>query len=130
MPRELLLEPIVAAIRKGTAIPRQEIEKYLADWDVIPVITDSVHAATVIAKGTEVHIALATGYKPKTCKRGVIKQFLKPLFDKYGFVTTRVLHSRLNEKRFVERVGFKPTWSDTEFQYYFLGAMPFERKAK
>ena len=128
--RNAIIEPVISAIRKGTALPRQEIEKFLKDWNIVSVEADGRHAATVIVKGTEIHIALAEGYKPKTCKRGVIKQFLKPLFDEYGFVTTRVAHHRLKEKRFVERVGFKPTWGDTEFQYYLLGSMPFERKAK
>jgi hypothetical protein len=123
-----LLEPIISSIRKGTSLPRQEIEKFLNDWEVIPVIADCVHAATVIAKGTELHIALAEGYKPKACQRRVIKSFLQPLFDKHGFLTTRIPHHRLPQKRFVERVGFKPTWKDDIFEYYMLTSMPFERK--
>ncbi len=128
--RSVLLEPVVQAIRKGTNLPVQEIEKYLEDWDAMEVKDGDQHAATLIVKGCEAHIALAPDYRPKACKRGVIKKFLQPLFDEHGYVTTRVRHSRLKEKRFVERVGFTPTWKDDEFQYYFLGSMPFERKKK
>ena len=125
-----ILDPIIRAIRKGTNLPAQEIVEYLKDWDAVAVKDGDEHVATVISKGCEVHIALVAGYRPKSCKRGVIKSFLQPVFDAHGYITTRVKHSRLNEKKFVERVGFKPTWKDTEFQYYFLGSMPFERKAK
>lgn len=128
MTQNELLEPVISSIRKGTSLPRQEIEKFLIDWEVIPVVADSVHAATVIAKGTELHIALAEGYKPKACQRKVIKGFLQPLFDKHGFLTTRIPHHRLTQKRFVERVGFKSTWKDDVFEYYMLTSMPFERK--
>ena len=125
-----ILEPIVQAIRKGTNLPVQEIEKHLKDWKAVAVKDGDQHVATLITKGCEMHIALVPGYKPRACKRGVIKSFLRPMFDSFGYVTTRVRHSRLNEKRFVERVGFKATWKDAEFQYYFLGSMPFERKKK
>lgn len=128
MTQNELLEPVISSIRKGTSLPRQEIEKFLNDWEVIPVIADNVHAATVIAKGTELHIALVEGYKPKACQRRTIKSFLQPLFNKHGFLTTRIPHHRLPQKKFVERVGFKPTWKDDTFEYYMLTSMPFERK--
>lgn len=127
MDREKLLEPIVASIRKGEALSKRDILKYLEDWEAIPVEADGRHAATVIAKGTEIHIAVTEGYKPQACQRRVIKGFLKPLFDRHGFLTTRIPHHRLAQKRFVERVGFKPTWKDENFEYYILAGMPFER---
>lgn len=127
MNREVLLEPIVASIRQGLPLAKQDIIKYLEDWSVISVEADGQHAATVIAKGSEVHIAVAVGYKPKACQRRAIKSFLQPLFNQYGFVTTRIPHHRLAQKKFVERVGFKPTWKDDNFEYYLLASMPFER---
>jgi hypothetical protein len=127
MDRQSLLEPIVASIRQGLPLAKQDVLKYLEDWAVIPVEADGQHAATVIAKGSEVHIAVAVGYKPKACQRRAIKSFLQPVFDQFGFVTTRIPHHRLAQKRFVERVGFKPTWKDDNFEYYLLASMPFER---
>ncbi len=127
MRREDLLEPIVASIRNGMPLAKRDVLQYLSDWEVIPVEVDDQHAATVIAKGSEVHIAVVAGYKPKACQRRAIKGFLKPLFDQYGFVTTRVPHHRLVQKRFVERVGFRSTWKDENFEYYLLASMPFER---
>jgi hypothetical protein len=128
MNREVLLEPIISSIRQGSNLAKQDIVNYLKDWDVIPVEADGQHAATVIAKGTELHIAVADGYKPKSSQRRAIHGFLKPLFDHHGFLTTRIPHHRLAQKRFVQRVGFKPTWKDENFEYYMLTSMPFERK--
>jgi hypothetical protein len=128
MNREVLLEPIVASIRQGLPLAKQDVLKYLEDWELIPVEADGQHAATVIAKGTEIHIAVVEGYKPKSSQRRAIHGFLKPLFDRYEFLTTRVHHHRLAQKRFVQRVGFKPTWKDENFEYYMLTSMPFERK--
>lgn len=102
----------------------------MKDWNAIAIQDEDQHVGTVITKGCEVHIALVDGYRPKASKRRIIKQFLQPLFDEHGYVTTRIMHSRLNEKKFVERVGFTPAWKDENFQYYFLGVMPFERKTK
>ena len=128
MNREALLEPIVASIRQGLPLARRDILKYLEDWELIPVEADGQHAATVIAKGTEIHIAVVEGYRPKSSQRRVIHGFLKPLFDRHAFLTTRVPHHRLKQKKFVQRVGFKPTWKDENFEYYMLASMPFERK--
>jgi hypothetical protein len=128
MDREALLEPIVASIRQGLPLAKQDILKYLEDWDLIPVEADGQHAATVIAKGTEIHIAVVEGYRPKSSQRRVINGFLKPLFERHEFLTTRVPHHRLKQKKFVQRVGFKPTWKDENFEYYMLASMPFERK--
>ena len=128
MNREVLLEPIVASIRQGMSLAKQDILKYLEDWELIPVEMDGQHAAIVIAKGTEIHIAFVEGYRPKACQRRTYKGFLKPLFDRHGYITTRVPHHRLKQKKFVQRVGFKPTWKDENFEYYMLASMPFERK--
>ncbi len=125
-----MLEPIIESIRKGTNLPRQEILQYLADWEVVPVQLDGQHVGTAVMKGTEIHFALVPGWRPKSCQRGAIKAFFEPLIGKRGFLTTRVPHHRLLQKRFVERVGFKPTWKDENFEYYLLGSVPFERKKK
>lgn len=128
MTRAELLAPIVQTIRRGTGLPIQEIDKHLSDWEAVPITVDGSHVGTLIAKGTELHIALVPGYRPRGAMRGVIKNFLKPLFERQGFLTTRILHQEAAQHAFVKRVGFKPTWRCGQFQYYLLGALPFERK--
>ena len=127
MTREELLEPIVKAIRQGTALSGPDIRKYFEDWEVIPAEIDGCHVATAVVKGTEIHFALVPGWRPTSCQRGAIKAFLKPLIERHGFLTTRVPHERPAQKKFVQRVGFKPTWRDGQVEYFLLGSVPFER---
>lgn len=128
MTREVLLEPIISSVRKGTSLSRYTILDYFADWDVLPFEFDGQHVWTMVAKGTEVHFALAPGWKPKASMRGAVRSFLKPVFDRHGFLTTRIAHGRVAQKEFVKRIGFKPTWKDGDVEYYLLGSLPFERK--
>jgi hypothetical protein len=128
MTREALLEPIISSVRKGTALSRYTILDYFADWDVLPFDFDGQHVWTMVAKGTEVHFALAPGWKPKASMRGAVRSFLKPVIERHGFLTTRIAHGRAAQKEFVKRIGFKPTWKDGDVEYYLLGSLPFERK--
>lgn len=128
MDREALLEPIIASIRKGTSLSRPQILQELESWEVKPLDFEGRHVATLIVKGTEVHFALAPGWRPAGSHRGAVRAVLQPVFDRFGFLTTRVLHGRYAQKAFVQKLGFRPTWHDANVEYYLLGSMPFERK--
>lgn len=125
--REQILEPIISAMRRGTAFSRQSILEYLSDWDAVPVDIDGEHVATAIVKGTEIHFALVSDWRPEGT-RGRIRDFLAPLMERRGFLTTRVRLDRPHEQRFVQRLGFAPTWNDENFRYFMLSGLPFERK--
>ena len=129
MTREELLEPIVKSIRKGTSLPRQEIERFFSDWDAVPFQIDGEHAGVGVFKGTDVHFALVPGFKIKGSCRGAVRSLFKPYFDRQGFLTTRVPHERPAQKEFVKRVGFEPTWEDGNVTYFMLTRLPFERNA-
>ena len=128
MTREAFLEPIISSVRKGTALSRYTILDYFADWEVLPFELGGQHVWTMVTKGTEVHFALAPGWKPKASMRGAVRAFIKPVFERHGFLTTRIAHGRVAQKEFVKRIGFKPTWKDGDVEYYLLGSLPFERK--
>lgn len=125
-----MLDSIVRSIRAGTSLSAPEILKYLEDWEVLPGYVDGELAWTMVAKGCEVHFALAQDWHPQASMRGRIREFLKPKFDQLGFLTTRVLHSRPQQKKFVQRIGFKPTWRDPQVEYFMLTSLPFERKTR
>lgn len=128
MTREELLEPVVKSIRQGTSLPKSEILKHLADWDAEPINFGGQCVGAMVAKGTEIHLALVPGWRPSSSSRGVVRELLRPRFERHGFLTTRVWHHRTDQKQFVHRVGFRPTWADENVQYYLLGNLPFERK--
>lgn len=127
MDRGELLAPLIAAVRSGTNMLACDIEKYFDSWELIPAYVDGAHVATAAMLGSEIHFALIPGWRPQVSYRGVIREFLAPLLARNGYLTTRVPHVRSAQKRFVQRLGFKPTWSDSEVQYFMLGHEPFER---
>jgi hypothetical protein len=98
------------------------------DWEAIPGFIDGQHAATALVKGTEIHFGIMPAFRRKTVLRGRTQEFLRPMFERRGYLTTRVQLASQDKKTFVERVGFKPTWADETFQYYLLGSLPFARR--
>lgn len=130
MDREALLGPIIDALRKGTSVSKPQLLKELADWEVVPAEANGQHVATAILKGPEIHFAVGPCWNPRLCQRGALQEFLRPLFDRHGFLTTRIEFSRTAQKAFIRRLGFEKTWSDENFEYYMLGSVPFERKSQ
>lgn len=128
MTRDEALAPVVTAVRAGTSISGPSIFEFFKDWEVVPVELGDQHVGTLVCKGTEVHFALVPGWRPAGSHRGAIREYLRPLFERQGFLTTRVPHYRPAQKQFVQRLGFKPTWRDDGVEYFLLGHLPFERK--
>lgn len=120
MNRSALLKPILESTGETNPV-------IFFDWDVIPGVIDGEHVATAIIKGTEIHFAIVPSWRRRVITRRRAKDFLNPLLERRGYLTTRVLLSSEEKKRFVERIGFTPTWSDQYFQYYLLGHSPFAR---
>lgn len=120
MTREEYLQPLLAAVGGKDA-------SVFDGWEVVPGFIDGEHAATAIIKGTEIHFALVPRFVRTAVLKGRTQEFLRPMFERKGFLTTRVAVTAATQKKFVERIGFKPTWSDSHFQYYLLGKLPFAR---
>lgn len=114
--REELLSPL--------SIPLDSLE----GWDAVPLVIDNKHAGTLIVRGMEVHFAFTE--RPTICVRRVGREMLAPVLDRFGMLTTKVPKDMIASKRFVQRVGFKPTWQDEDFDYYLLTTLPWERKTK
>lgn len=130
MTRTELLAPIVRSVRDSTGMSGPQIESIFQDWDLQPVVLNGSHVATLAACGTEVHFALVPGWKPQGSYRGAIRKLLEPIFAEMGFLTTRVAHERPDQNKFVQRVGFQPTWQNEHGTFFMLTELPFERKAQ
>jgi hypothetical protein len=121
MNREELLRPITSLAEEVRAFE---------SWDAVPGYIDGVHVCTALLKGTEIHFAIVADHRLRTVLRTRARDFLEPLFERYGFLTTRVAKGHDFAQRFVQRMGFEPTWSDERFEYYLLAELPFSRKTK
>ena len=94
------------------------------DWHVVKHFNDNGNCDGIaIQKGTEWHCQLAEGFK---LRRAEMREFLRPMFNKHGYLTTRVPVNDTANQRFNRVFGFTKTWSDGVFNYYILTALPFE----
>lgn len=75
--------------------------------------------------GSEIHVEfIRTG----VVKRDAVREFLEPLLEPWGFLTTRCFKGDRRTRRFLEKLSFKSTWSDDEFEYFILTALPFSKE--
>lgn len=95
----------------------------LTSWDVV----DYGGAAAILHDGPEIHLFVAPEWRNRLLRRDNVRQYIQPLLDKHGFLTTRLPVGSHNS-RFVEKLGFKRTWSDGAQDYYMLTEAPFERR--
>lgn len=96
-------------------------------WEVFPHHQDGALSGVAVLRGTEFHCQLVDGFR---LRRAEMREFLRPLFEREGFLTTRVRHDDVANQRFNKAFGFEKTWSDDVFHYYILTALPFERRAR
>lgn len=121
-------EPIIDMVMEDTGLNRYDALQLLHDWDVTPGYVDGQLVAAIVHAGTEVHFAISKQHRGKTINRRRTREFLRPLFEQKGFLTTRLPHDNAGQRRFIERIGFKHTWSDGKYHYFILAELPFERK--
>ena len=84
--------------------------------------------ARLLCCGAEVHFEIAPEHRGRVIYRNVTREFLRPVFEKHGMLTTKTEIGDEVNARFLKRLGFKPTWSDDRYDYYMLTALPFEKK--
>lgn len=96
-------------------------------WDAIPGVVNGEHVCTAVMSGSEIHFAIKPEHQRKLIRKENTAGFLKPLLERHGYLTTRVLLTSKAAQRFVERLGFEPTWADAQFQYYLMNTLPFTR---
>lgn len=97
----------------------------LNEWSIHPFYEGQTLMGCAFTLGTEFHCRLLPGFK---LNRSMMREFMRPLFDKYGFLTTRVEHGDTANRRFNKVFGFVPTWADETHQYFILTSIPFDRK--
>lgn len=111
-----------------SGLPAEALER-MADWTFVQYPSDGEPAAIAALKGTEIHFVCAQEQRHRLLFRERIREFLAPLFEERGFLTTRIVRDEdaLNNARFVTRLGFELTQSDADHDYYMLAALPYGR---
>jgi hypothetical protein len=96
-------------------------------WEIHTLTRDGQVSGYAMVKGTEIHFKVVDGFEHKVIRKNVTRNFLRPLFDRFDLLTTRVPHDDSKSRRFIERLGFRETWGDDSYNYFMLTALPFER---
>ena len=104
-------------------VPIEEIK--IPGWDCSVARRNGKPCALVITRGTEIHFQ-SVGGAAMTRKNTL--EYLKPIFDEWGFVTTRTFVGETDHK-LRNVLGFKYQWTDGQFDYWTLFALPFAKKA-
>lgn len=101
-----------------------ETAKQLPGWEVLEHRQGGELAGFAIIKGTEFHCQLFDGFR---LNRQEMREFLRPLLERYGFLTTRVRHEDIANQRFNKVFGFEKTWSDETYHYFIMAELPFAK---
>ena len=107
-------------------ITKEAVDAALEDWEILEATTDDGDLiGIVMAKGSEVHLCARPEHYKRCLTRRNAKQLLWPIFEKHGYLTTRIRLSSFSKQKFVERAGFQKTWADDRFVYYMMTEKPY-----
>jgi hypothetical protein len=87
-------------------------------WDVTPIYRDGHLAGFFCTQGNEIHAYRSDDFKGRWLTHQDIERLTKPLFERYGFVQTRVRTSNDTGHKFVQRLGFTKTGEDGGLTLY------------
>jgi hypothetical protein len=103
---------IYKSVENRLPIGFDEFSEALKDWEIIPIVQRGKLFGGVMVKGNEIHVGFAE--KPAASIRKNIKEVLKPLLEKHGFVVTTVAKDNINGLNFCKRLGFVETSQDSD----------------
>lgn len=119
---ELILGALVKAY---PSLSSEKLRAVLAEWEVLPYEQDGEFIGAACMKGSEFHCMTLPGFK---LRRKPMREFLRPLYERHGVLTTRVRHEDTANQRFNYAFGFRETWRDTQFLYFEMAELPFGKE--
>ena len=111
--------PAQALFEQWAGMPYNSLD----GWEFHPYQSDSIIKAIAAVQGTEIHFAIAPGWLNRVIRRSNTREFLAPLIDRRGYLTTRAVAGEHGE--FLARLGFVLTRTDGAVDYYMLTDLPF-----
>jgi len=103
---------IYKSVENRLPVGFDEFSEALKDWEIIPLMQNDKLIGGAMVKGNELHVGYAE--KPTASIRKNIKEVMKPLLEKHGFVVTMVTKDNINGLNFCKRLGFVETSQDSD----------------
>lgn len=102
------------------------LQQVAEQWQVLPCERRGRLQGVAVVRGTEFHCQLFEGAR---MGRTQMREFLAPLLQPHGHLTTRVEHADVANQQFNRAFGFQHTWSDERYHYFILDQETFEGAA-
>jgi hypothetical protein len=99
-----------------------ELANVVSLWQLTPYAPKGVLGGIGMSRGSEFHFLQTPEF---SLDRKAMRESIAPLFEKFGFLTTRLLLGDISNQRFNRLFGFQPTWSDKTFQFFMMTKLPF-----
>ena len=87
-------------------------------WVEQPIYKGGKKSGLFLIKGSEIHCFRLDSFAGKWLTRQDMEATAKPIFEKYGFLTTSVANKNDDGHKFVTRMGFEKTSMDDTTTYY------------
>lgn len=111
-------------------VDRVAADKLLQEgWTIHPWMAGDEMACIAIMHGPEIHFVAAPKWRGRLILRKRTQEFLAPLMDRHGYLTTRADPAD-GHRDFLERLGFVFTWSDGLLDHFMMHKLPFIGKDK
>lgn len=100
----------------------------VGSWETVSYHRHGEEVAGALVRGTEIHFMISPEHRGRIFPRRVISEFIAPIFNRSGYLTTRCKPDDALSIRFVTRVGFVKTWHDGLFDHFMLTEIPFSAR--
>lgn len=116
-PSQDVIDALWAQIEPVVYITREQFVRELEQWDIEPVQIDGQLAFVTLTRGPEFHY---TSFGLGKLSIAMIRGWLEPILDRYGYATTRTPKSEPRQHRLNLRLGCTVTGEDEFFIHYRL----------
>lgn len=121
----MMAQPLQAAFAAFSGMPAAALD----DWEMVSLVIDGETAGVAAMDGTEIHFALSPEWRGRAVTRARTREFLAPLIARRGYLTTRAINPKPGQREFLERLGFRNTWTQQDgTEHYMLTVLPFDRR--
>jgi hypothetical protein len=118
MERALIVDALWEKAEPLLYISKDEFSALLEGWTIEGVEHEGELAFAFLSKGPQFHFQSFSAKQPITLK--MIKTYLQPLIDRYGYVTTKTPKDDTRQHRFNRRFGFAAVGDDNFDIHYRL----------
>jgi hypothetical protein len=110
-----VIDALWSQIEPDVYITREQFARGLEEWEITPIRIGGELAYVTLIRGPELHYTSFGGHR---ISPGLIRGWLAPLLERYGYATTRTPREELRQQRLNVLIGGRVT-EESEFFVHF-----------